>query len=209
MNIYGPAELLTESHPSCAKSSYFLAPAKPSAAPDSSLGCTFVSRLWQIGHNRSVGVGEGSDQVLRRVGRFRDQMFPHVSHLGGGVYTRLVCVGICGGGLGVAGRVRRLFGPEWRWVAPGQICVHWLPTHFNPRLLPPPPRYTSTCPPPGWLAWRKAGAALGTSDSLGASRKVKRGKGVNKHGSSNLVKPLSAIFRTDSQLCVSHFNCGS
>ena len=61
---------------------------------------------------------------------------------------------------------------------------------------------TSTCPPPGWQGGGWHGAPLRTSDSKRALCKVKRGKGVNKHGSSNLVKPLSSIFRTDSQLCV-------
>ena len=108
-------------------------------------------------------VGEGSDQVLGRVGRAQMvQTRSHVSHLAVSVHR----VGSCGGGLGVAGRVRRLFGPEWRWVPPGQInCVH---SGSCNTVQAQTGTSTSTCPAPTWIApgpWCKPSQSLLAPDS--------------------------------------------
>ena len=91
----------------------------------------------------------------------------HVSHLD---LVCTQCVGICGGGLGVAAAVRRLFRPEWRWVAPGparDLCAlhsgshqQGSSSHLASTQVPPPgqrlvqvwasPWRCETCKDPPW-----------------------------------------------------------
>ena len=158
MNIYGPAELLTESHPSCVKSSYFPAPAKIPAARDILVSACSLSPCF--GKSDTIDEWVLAKEVIRFWVEWEgDQMvgtahmFPICVHRGR--------VGICGGGLGVAVWVRRLFRPKWRWVAPcRQICVHSIVQHISSpgcSILPPP------APHLGSPRWRKAGEALETS----------------------------------------------
>ena len=205
MNIYGPAELLTESHPSCVKSSYFPAPAKIPAARDILVSACSLSPCF--GKSDTIDEWVLAKEVIRFWVEWEgDQMvgtahmFPICVHWG--------CVGICGGGLGVAVWVRRLFRPKWRWVAPcRQICVHSIVQHISSpgcSILPPP------APHLGSPRWRKAGEALETSGLEEASRIMWNvGKGSRNMGPPIWLNP-SQLFLELIHSCVFTFyqRCG-
>ena len=214
--LWTRAELLTESHPTLCKVVLFSLHRQKSLQIQVS-ACTLS--LWQVGHNRRSGCWQiswsGSQPESGMEESWPDGADPssHVSHLGRGESVHQ-CGHLWGRSRCGTRRVRRLFGPEWRWVAPGQICVHWLPTHFKPRL-----RYathlasTQTSPPPApHLGGGVAGGTGLPSEHL--TRNEHCAKWNVGKGSTNMGPPIwlnpSHLFLELIHSCVFTFHrlCG-